>query len=243
MTVKDIDFLPEWYKEGHRHRVHMRHQYAVLAAVVCAMITYNVAATHRINRISASIDGLDDQRRIAEQVIYEYDVTNKQLQERQAKVDLIAQMDSKIDVSAVLAELSHIINGSVVLSRLDFISETVDTPKEPSPSSTTVRPADASGTGKYVPLGDVRFRIVMAGVAANPADVGTLACRLEESPYFRQVYPSVSRSSKIEMAAPAAAPPTARADSVQTEQGKETLQASEFEITCYLANYEESKGG
>jgi hypothetical protein len=239
--VKDIDFLPEWYKEGHRHRVHMRHQYAILVCAVCAMITYNVTATHRINQVSAGIDRLDDQRRIAEQVVYEFDATNRQLRERQAKVDLIAQIDSKIDVSAVLAELSHIINSRVVLSRLEFISEPMDSAKEENRNNAAVRPVSVS-SGKSVALGDVRFRIVMGGVADNAGDVGDLAEKLEESPYFRQVYPSVPRTGKIEMTVATAAPSGGQRDSAPAARGREALQASEFEITCYLANYEEVKG-
>jgi hypothetical protein len=240
--VKDIDFLPEWYKESHRRRVHVRHQYAVLAAVACAMISYNLVATHHINTVSAGIDRLDDQRRIAEQVIYEFDTVNQQLRNGQAKVDLVAQMDSKIDVSAVLAELSHLISGHVVLSRLEFISETLASATEQNRSGTTVRPAGAIGAGTSAPLGDVCFKIVMAGVAAKPDDVGVLARRLEESPYFKQVCPSVSRSSKIQMATSAAAPSGNSQDDPATGRTKEAVQVSEFEITCYLANYEEVKG-
>ncbi len=242
--MKDIDFLPEWYKEGHRHRVHMRHQYAALVCVVLAMICYNVTATHRINQASAAIDGMDDQRRMAEQVTYEFDATNRLFRERQAKVDLVAQMDSKIDVGAVLAELSHIITGRVVLSRLEFISEVIAVAKDKAQGGKTpaVRPVSGGAATKSVALGDVRFRIVIGGVAESPADVGALACLLEESPYFKQVYPSVSRSGKIEMTV--ASPSTSGGSSVNPAagQGREVLHGSEFEITCYLANYEEVKG-
>ena len=241
--MKDIDFLPEWYKESHRRRVHVRHQYAVLTGIVCAMILYNLAAAHRINAVSAGIDRLDDQRRVAEQVIYEFDTVNNRLRERQAKVDLIAQMDSRIDLGAVLAELSHVIGGRVILSRVEFVSETLSSAKEQNHSSATVRPVGGSGAGKSTSLGDVCFRIVLAGVAANPADVSVLACRLEESPYFKRVYPSIPRSGKIEMAASAAAPSGGQQDNTTTGPAKEVFQVSEFEITCYLANYEEIEGG
>lgn len=239
--MKDIDFLPEWYKEGHRHRAHLRHQYAILVAVVLAMITYNVTATHHISRVSAGLDRLDDQRRIAEQVIFEFDAANRQLHERQTKVNLIARMDSKIDVSAVLAELSHIVNGRLVLSRLDLISEPMAASKEENRSNVAMRPARSSGT-EPIALGDVRFRIVMGGVAENAQDVGDLAEKLEESPYFRDVCPSVPRTGKIEIAVPAASASGGPDGTAATAPGKEALQVSEFEITCYLANYEEVKG-
>jgi hypothetical protein len=210
----------------------MRHQYAILAGLVCAMIFYNLAASHRISVVAAGIDRLDDQRRIAEQVLYEFDAANQELHEHQIQIDQVGQIDSKIDVSAVLAELSHLVTGRVILGRLDLISEPIASAKEKDRNGTTARLVAASAGGKGPSAGDVRFRIVMSGVAANPADVGALACRLEESPYFKQVYPSVSRSGNIEKAGVAATDGPAR----------ESLQVSEFEITCYLANYEDIQG-
>jgi hypothetical protein len=47
--MKEIDFLPEWYKEGRRRRLHMRRQYAVLMVFFLAMVTYNTIATHKIS--------------------------------------------------------------------------------------------------------------------------------------------------------------------------------------------------
>ena len=95
----------------------MRRQYAILAGIVCAMISYNLIATHRIDAVAGTIDSLDNQRRVAEQVIHEYDTLNRQLNVRQAKVDLIGQVDSRFNLGAVLAELSHTISGRVALSR------------------------------------------------------------------------------------------------------------------------------
>ena len=241
--MKDIDFLPEWYKERYRRRTHMRHQYAILIGLVCAMISYNLIATHQINTASAGIDRLDNQRRIAEQVTFEYDTIDRQLREHQAKADLVTQLDSKIDVSAVLAELSHIMGGRVVLSRLEFVSEPLASAKDANPPGAVVRPASGPGEGKSGPLGDVCFRIVMAGIAAKASDVGDLACRLEESPYFRQVSPSVPRSSKIEMPVQVSTASGNHRDDPIKNPTREALQVSEFEITCYLANYEEVKGG
>jgi len=63
---------------------------------------------------------------------------------------------------------------------------------------------------------------VISGVAADASNVAELLCRLEDSPYFQLVYPSFSRNRNIKTG---------------TNLAGENYQASEFEISCYLANY------
>jgi hypothetical protein len=77
-----------------------------------------------------------------------------------------------------------------------------------------------------VPLGGVKFKVVINGVAADASDVAELVCRLEDSPYFCLVYPSFSRNKKM---------------TVTKRPAREDFQVTEFEIGCYLANYEESR--
>ncbi|MBN1359922.1 MAG: hypothetical protein JW993_04990 [Sedimentisphaerales bacterium] len=239
--MKEIDFLPEWYKEGKRRRVHMRRQYVALTVVFLTMLTYNLTAEHRIARASARIAQLEHRRVDAEEVMREFNRISRVLGEHKAKADAIRQTDSRIDPAAVLAELSYIVTDRVILSRVEFISEPVAPVdrKKPAASGSAVRAAGKPSTaGTQVPLGDVRFRIVLAGVAAKSEDVGTLVGRLGESPYFKKVVPSFSRTAKINVPLNDRREPTVG----QTGQAKETFQVSEFEITCYLANYEEVNG-
>ena len=64
--MREIDFLPEWYKEGKRQRLHMRRQYVVLAVAFIAMISYNLTSTHRITRAGAELARLEGKRVEAE---------------------------------------------------------------------------------------------------------------------------------------------------------------------------------
>ena len=83
---------------------------------------------------------------------------------------------------------------------------------------------------QQLPLGHVRFKVVISGVAADASDVAALICRLEDSPYFFQVVLSFSRSAelKVESILPASGgTPKAGAD----------ITVSEFEIHCDLGNY------
>jgi len=239
--MKEIDFLPEWYKEGKRRQVHMRRQYAALALIFVAMMIYNLATTHTTSKATAELLRIQDQRLEAESALHEFNIITKELNTEKTKADLIDQIDSKIDVAAALAELSHVVGESVVLHQVEFIAEPLPGGKQDAKSQNAgIRSAgNPNGREKRLPLGGTRFKILLIGIAAGPADVAELVCRLGDSTYFRQVYPSYSRPKKVRVPAgkvnPGAKDQTAGAPGAKTE----TIEASEFEITCYLANYEE----
>ena len=104
--MKEIDFLPEWHKEGRRRRLHMRRQYAALMVLFLVLVTYNAIATHRISRANADLARLEDRRFWAEGMLREYGAVTEQLEARRAKVASVEQVDARIDVAAVLAEIS-----------------------------------------------------------------------------------------------------------------------------------------
>ena len=234
--MKEIDFLPEWYKEGKRRRVHMRRQFAALTIIFVAMMTYNLTSAHKISRANAEFAQLEDQRVQAENVMHRFDMVSKALGEHRVDVDALRRMDSRIDLAAVLAEVSHIIGRHVVLSRIEFLSEPIAQPDDKTPASAGSAVRVATRKSKALPLGDVKFRILLAGVAANPADVGELVCQLDLSSYFREAHFSFARPSTIQI--PTGGPLESAGE--QPTGSNETVQVTEFEITCYLANFEET---
>ena len=219
----------------------MCRQCVALGLIFLAMVGYNTIAAHKIARATAGLAQRADQRIQAEDVMHRFDRLSKELSKYQTEVESLAQMDSRIELAAVLAEISHIIGGRIVLSRVEFISEPVSQPdKAQNRHGSAVRAAGtARDSAKPDLLGDVRFRILLAGVAAGPGDVGELVCRLEESSYFQDVHPSFSRPGKVEVSIAKLRPQTNRTTEPPSTELKETVPVSDFEITCYLANYEE----
>jgi hypothetical protein len=240
--MREIDFLPEWYKEGKRQRLHMRRQYVVLAVAFIAMISYNMTSTHRITRATADMSRLESKRVEAQAAFQEFNIVTKDLNKVREKADLIERIDSKIQMAAVLAEMSHIIGETMVLSRIEFTAEPpCDDEKDPGAGSTGVRVADGrNGASRETLVGSVRFRIVLTGVAVSPADVAALVRRLDDSSYFHHVHASFWRSGKVRVSARAAqVAPRPQVGAVSAGQ-IETLEVTEFEVVCYLANYEEA---
>ncbi len=240
--MKDIDFLPEWYKESRRRRQHVRRQYVILAVAFVAMIGYNTTATHRISRASAELARLESQRVQAEIASQEFNTVTGNLNQVREKAALIERIDSKINLAAVLAEMSHILGETVVLSRVEFVAEPfTDDEKDARTSDTGVRIVDPrKDASRGTLVGSVRFRIVLTGVAVSPADVAALVRRLDDSSYFHRVHASFWRSGKVQASSRPARGTTKTQDGAVPAGQPETIDVTEFEVTCYLANYKET---
>jgi hypothetical protein len=238
--MKEIDFLPEWYKSGRRRQINVRRQYIALGGIFVVMIVWNFVATHSTAKTKAQLKQMSARAPSTENTSREFAKVRDLLEAAAEKADILEEIDSKIYVTRVLAEMSFLIDRKVVLNKVEFSTERlVDKQDEQANSGSVVRVAGGNFAGKAVrPLGDVRFKVVISGVAADASDVATLICKLEESPYFCQVVPSFSRSTEIKTRTKLAKASQSANKSV-SEFG-EKLQVSEFEINCYLANYGES---
>jgi hypothetical protein len=236
--VKELDFLPDWYKDDRRRQVHVRRQYVALVLVFLGMMTFNVTALHRAGRASAEGARLENQRVGAEAVVREFDDLTRKLNELRTKASLVEQMDSRVDVAAVLAELSHLIGDAIVLRKVEIEAEPLRRAgNQGQTNGSVVRLADKpANADAQKPLGRVKFRIVLTGVAVHPADVPDLVCQLDRSSYFQRVHPLFYGTARAQTGAKSAPQPPEGGNTVGPSEGSEL---TEFEIACYLANCKE----
>jgi hypothetical protein len=232
--VKDIDFLPEWYKDRRRRHCMVRRQYIALAAIFVGMMTFNVTAMYRATRVAADLARHADRQMSAEAVVHEFDRVTKELNQMKTKADLVRRIDTRFDVAAILAEISHIVDESVVLSKIQMVAEPVIQAQAPGRGKGTKgRAADKGEEAQpEMPLGDAKLRLVLAGVSVYPASAAELVWRLDESPYFQRVSPSFYDKTKI---------PAQPSSGTAGAKSSETRDVTSFEITCYLANYRETE--
>ncbi len=238
--MKEIDFLPEWYKSGRRRQVSYRTQYLALGGVFVVMVVWNFVATHSISKARAQCAQISTKQAEAEGLSAKFAELKSELRELRGKMEFIEEIDSKIDVASVLAEMSFLIDERIVLNKVAFDAEKIEDERwsEPSPRAGTVVRAVRTKLNekRELPLGDVRFRVVIDGVAADASGVASLICKLEDSPYFCDVVPSFSRTAEINVTSnPSLRSGTKSAKSGREAEGK--ILVSEFEISCYLANY------
>jgi len=228
--MKEVDFLPEWYRNGRRRRTSYRTQYIALGGMFIVMLTWNIITSNAISKATAEISRNMPKQKDAESISSQYTLVNKKLEQLQVKANVLEKIDSKINVASVLAELSFLIDKTVALSRVELLAGKLAERKLPDTRTVVpVRAAYGSSSGRqHSFLGPVRFKVLINGIAADGSDVAQLICSLEDSPYFTQVVPSFSRSKKMRTAEGA---------------GGEEIVVTEFEISCYLANYKDADTG
>ena len=228
--MKDIDFLPEWYKSGIRREVGYRAQYMALGGVFLVMVVWSLTTTHSIAKARAEFAGMSGAHTQAEKASADLVRIKNKLTSLQKKIKSTEQIDSRIDVTSVLAEMSFLIEETIVLNRVEFVAEKFPDKKQDKTSkrAAVIRAVRSqAGEKRQLPLGHVRFGVVIAGVAADTSKVGDLIVKLEDSPYFCQVVPSFSQSAEVNTQPTSGGAPDAGT----------SIPVSQFEIRCYLANY------
>ena len=204
------------------------------------MVVWNFIGAHSISKARAQFAQMSTKQAEAEGLSVKLSELKSELRGLQKKVESIEEIDSKIEVASVLAEMSFLIDERIVLNKVVFDAEKIEDERRSGTSpraGTVVRAVRTKLSEKRkLPLGDVRFRVVIDGVAADAIDVASLICKLEDSPYFFDVVPSFSRTAKINVTSN----PSLRSRTKNVNSGRESggkIQVSEFEISCYLANY------
>lgn len=216
--MKEIDFLPVWYKDAIRRRRWYRMQYAVIVCIFAAMVGWSFFTAHSISKTQAMIRQQQlspEQMHMLEECVQ----MQAQLSELSKQARIIRKLDSRIIIADVLAELSFLVDSKLIITQLDIQAEGFgDNGQSGGDGSGSVRVAKTSFGGTALPAGDVRFKVGLEGMACEAGDAAGFICKLERSPYFCQVIPGFSRTGKLK-----------------------EREVSEFGINCYVANYRESK--
>ncbi len=230
--MNEIDFLPEWYKSGRRRKFRYSTQYIALACMFSVMMVWIFVSLNSISTATAKLAKMASDRSDVQNASKQFTKIKNELTELQKKAHIIGQINSKIDVANVLAEMSFLIGENIVLDKVELIAEKFkDRQPSKTDSGSVVRVVGSELDKRSAaggPLGNVRFKVVMNGIAADSSDLAALVRKLEDSPYFCLVYPSICRNRTLQIPA-------------NSTNSAEDFQVSEFEISCYLANYRQEK--
>ena len=237
--MKEIDFLPEWYKDNKRREFGYRTQYIALAGIFAVMVVWNFTAAYSISKAKAELVQMSAGKAEAESTSEKMDWIKSEVASLQKKAESVEEIESRIDLASVLAEMSFLIDERIVLSKVQFIAQKFADERQVKPNIVSaVRVARGKiGNKGALPLGGGRFNVVMGGVAADASDEATFVCKLEESPYFYNVIPLFSRNKQMSRETNPAVRPQNLEKGVSGPQ--KNFHVSEFEISCYLANYRE----
>ena len=216
--MKEIDFLPDWYKSARRRQVRYRMQYAAILCVFAGMVGWSFFTAKSVSTAQALLQ----QQQLTpaqKQALDECSQIQTKLSEFGKQASLLSKLDSKLIIADVLAELSFLVDSKILLTQIDMQAEGFDDGgQSPAAGTGLVRVARNTSGSQSLASGDIRFKVILQGMACDAGDVARLICKLEESSYFCRVIPGFSRTNKMK-----------------------DRQVSEFEIGCYVANYKGAK--
>ncbi len=208
--MKEVDFIPEWYTQGCVQQKKHREFYVALGLIVFIMVIWSVFANSRIAIIRARNTTLCNAQLIQARSMAEVNRVDDEYQQLESKCRILESVKSRIVVSNIIAELTHLLYSSIILKELEIKTEPIS--QQDTRTGIKVMPA---AVGRSTPAEKkTRFKLTLTGLAADAADVAEVINRLEQSDYFFQIVPGFSRNTTIGQ-----------------------YQASEFTITCYLTNY------
>jgi hypothetical protein len=213
--MKEIDFLPQWYRDKRKSLSRYRIQYLGLVCLAIVMAGWTVSMVHAISTARAQLRDLQSNATTAAAAT-EYQNMKKEFDRLHKEGALLSTVDQHLQVSAVLGEFGVLSGENVKLSRMSVVAERLggkDTAQQAQANSIrAVRDVTASKTGTWE--GDIRFKVSITGIAADATCVAELVGRLERSPWFAAVTPSYCKNGTVS-----------------------EHNVSEFEITCYINNY------
>ncbi len=214
--MKELDFLPEWYRQKNKRNTHYREQYTAIVSLLVVILTWSFFSVGNVMRVEAQCAALQNAQVAQIQSTKEIDSIEAELNQLREKAGILKSVDSEITVSNVLAELSFLIDGPVVLNKVEINKEKCIVESDDPTRGPIVRVAVGSSVKKNKQANKeiYRFKVMITGVATDATEVAQLLRKLEKSPYFCQVVPGFSRNRIVQ-----------------------THQVSEFEIYCYIANY------
>ena len=213
----EIDFIPESYRIKRSKRRYYRRQYFVIVGIVTVMIAWSFIAGVNVSRVKAQVQDSLEFADMGSNVSAEYSNMEKQYKSLLAEESKIERVSNKVVFSDVIAELSYLVSGNIVLKSFNInTQEYLGGAKHGGVRALSKEKKDDN----VYPPQQFRYKVKIGGLAKDSSDVAQMIKRLEDSPYFDRVVPGFSRNRK-------------------TESGL----VSEFELSCYIANYDEYKEG
>ncbi len=212
--MKDIDFIPEWYRTGRQRKVSYRRQYTIIACLFGLLAAWSFTTGVSVSRSRAEASQRERTYRADETITARFETIKKELSGLTDQQQCLARVDPKVDFAAVLAELSYLVGDRVILKALDIQSEKFQADKTTDKPSMIVLGDGKREKESVLPEPNLRYRFKLTGIAADAADVAGLVSSLESSNYFCQILPGFSKTVQVK-----------------------SHPVTEFEVSCYLANY------
>lgn len=214
--MKEIDFIPEWYKADRIRKRRYARQYTIIAVIFGVMMVWSFIVGRHVNHVSAEVEDIKAAVAKSRDKVYQTQLLQVDIAAMKQKADVLDSITSRTEITAILGELAYLVQEDIVLDRLSLMNEPIEEIKTESPVSGAVVQIGKAKERQnaVVPKTPSRVKVTLSGIAARPADAATLIASLEQADYFQQVALIFSRPQKFM-----------------------DKDVTEFEISCYVADY------
>lgn len=215
--MKEIDFIPQWYRTGRKRRVGYHRQYTMIACLFVALLAWSCAAGSFLAAARAAIDGARNLLDASEPFAREYAAFREEIKDLTDKADVLERIQTRTPPGVILGELSCLVGDRIVLSSLEISTEPLRPATSDRRPDAVVIARKPDSTAAALPESDLCTKVVLAGIAADAADVAALIAGMEKSNCFRRIIPGYSRNKKVH-----------------------GCLATEFQISAHVADYRQT---
>ncbi|MBN1126215.1 MAG: hypothetical protein JXA82_14510 [Sedimentisphaerales bacterium] len=215
--MKEVDFIPEWYKSGRRRKMNYRRQYVILGCLFGAMIVGSLALGLSVSKGEEFVERTETVQGTYETIQNRFQKTHARFQNLTHKRQLLNTLDPQLQYGAVVSEITHLVPSNIMLKRLTIQAEQT-TGQAQTKTKVVLSPTQKEEPTVLSETGQ-RFKLVMSGLSMDTSQVTRLIGNLKDSFYFHQINPGYMRNKAI--------------------KGHDYI---EFEVICYLANIRDQAG-
>jgi Tfp pilus assembly protein PilN len=179
--MRELEFLPSWYRELHRSRRRVVMQAWGLLLAVMVMGLWMLLAQKSIERKAATLDAVTKQlaeTRTALRHLDEQTVLRQQLQQQH---EVLKKLGVHVEAARVLTALDRVMPREMSLIKVQIETKEIN---RAAPGG-----SGAKAAGKSPPVTDRRLAVELTAVAPTNVDVANFLAELANVPFFDDVAP------------------------------------------------------
>jgi Tfp pilus assembly protein PilN len=177
--MRELEFLPAWYGDLHRHRRRLRLQVWLTVAVISALATWLMLVDRNRRNAEGVVAVLQGQLAQTDSQLKEMDRLTHLEAELRVQEQIQAKLGAHVEAARLIGTLGQIMPASMSLASLGF--EVEETPQQLSAMARA-----ALKDPNNVPM-DRRLRIKLTGVAPTDVDIASFITELNKVPFFDRV--------------------------------------------------------
>src|SRR3989339_1093336 len=176
-SMKEINLIPQWYHESRKRRSRCYIQYIALAAVFIIAAIISISAESYVASAKNDLARLEKENAVYEEISNEYEMTAAALNKLKKKVSIINKIDSKIDITCLLGEISFLLDDALIIKKVYINAEPfADSTNNAAVKSSGLRVKRRVESSSNTCEGNIKFKVSLYGIASQAGKVANLIC-------------------------------------------------------------------